>query len=222
MIRRIERDPVAPGRKLGVAKRAQGLVPVLEDRRAPELALRYSNGFVTVEITHDALDAYVEEFGDVPLPVQVDRETGDRRTYDARTKVRVVYDRDARLREITTRGRDGIFVRLTVLAESAGTQPGGHEALGDVADQERNDAQGDGAAEPEAHAEGQPQGAGDEDDGGAEEDGQEAAPVAAGEAALVERADGVGGEREADQIACRRGERAEEARDAAHVAGEDR
>jgi hypothetical protein len=180
MIRRIERGPVAPGRKLGVAKRAHGLVPVIEDPRAPELALRYSNGFVTVEITHDALDAYVEEYGDVPLPVQVDGETGDRRTYDARTKVRVVYDREARLREITTRGRDGIYVRLTVLAEPARPHPGGHEALGDVADEERNDAQGDRASEAEAHAEGEPQRAGDEDDGSAEEDGQEAAPVAAG------------------------------------------
>ena len=78
MIRRIER-PVRTTRELGVAKRAQGLVPLVEDPGAPELALRYSNGFVTVEISHDALDRYAEANGDVPLPVHVDAQTGDRR-----------------------------------------------------------------------------------------------------------------------------------------------
>ena len=72
MIRRIERPAGAPARKLGIVKRAQGLVPVVEDRDVPELALRYSNGFVTVEISYDAVDAYVDTYGDVPLPIAID------------------------------------------------------------------------------------------------------------------------------------------------------
>lgn len=179
MIRRIERDAAQPPRKLGVQRRPQGLMPVVEERTAPELALRYSNGFVTVEITYDAVDKYVDEFGDVPLPVYVDPETGDRRTYDHKSKVRVIYDRDARLREVTTRGRDGMYVRLTVLPDRAGTDPGGYEALGDVADEERENADGDGAFDPQAQAEGQPQGAGDEDDCGPQQDRGEALDVTA-------------------------------------------
>ncbi|HTW86109.1 MAG TPA: hypothetical protein VMD91_18705 [Candidatus Sulfotelmatobacter sp.] len=113
MIRRVERTPVAP-QKLGVARKRQKLEPVIEIGTTPELALRYSNGFVTVEISHDAVDQFVEANGDVPLPVHVDPETGDRRTFDARRRVRVVYDREARLREVTSRGRDGLYIRLTV------------------------------------------------------------------------------------------------------------
>jgi hypothetical protein len=124
VIRRIERGPAPPVRNLGVAKRAQGLVPVVEDREAPDLALRYSNGFVTVEISCDAVDEYVAAYGDVPLPVFVDGETGDRRTFDTRSRVRVIYDREARLREVTTRGRDGIYVRLTILPDSVAEEDG--------------------------------------------------------------------------------------------------
>jgi len=113
MIRRVE-GTAQPPRKLGVKRRATALVEVIEERDTPELALRYGNGFVTVEISHDALDAYAEMNGDVPLPVYEDAETGDRRTFDAKTRVRLVYDAQARLREVTTRGRDGVYVRLTV------------------------------------------------------------------------------------------------------------
>ena len=110
MIRRVER-PSTPARRLGVRRRPNGFAP-LEERRDPELALAYSNGFVTVEISHDALDKYVEMFADVPLPVRTDEVTGDKRVFDARHHVRVIYDRDAHLREVTTPGRDGLRVRI--------------------------------------------------------------------------------------------------------------
>jgi hypothetical protein len=118
MIRRIEREPV-PVKRIRIDRKNGNLVPVDSPTRddEPELALRYSNGFVTVEISHDALDAYVEMTGDVPLPVEVDKRTGDRRAYDARRKIRVVYDRLARLREVTTRSRDGLYVRVNVVGE---------------------------------------------------------------------------------------------------------
>jgi hypothetical protein len=163
MIRRIERQPALPPRRLGVSRRNQKLEPVVEDFAFPELALRYTNGFVTVEITHDAVDAYVEANGDVPLPVYVDPQTGDRRTFDEKSRVRVVYDREARLREVTTRGRDGQFVRLTVLPRVV--QPGTHgrgDTLGQVVEE--------GV---------QPQHARDEHDARAEEDGAEARAKAA-------------------------------------------
>ena len=163
MIRRIERPSGQPARKLGIAKRPAGLFPVVEDREVPDLALRYSNGFVTVEISYDAVDAYVDAFGDVPLPVSVDAETGDRRTYDPRSRVRVIYDRAARLREVVTRGRDGVYVRLTVLPDP-GTDPGGNEALGHVTDEEGQHADRDGAPEIVGHENAQPSGAADEDD----------------------------------------------------------
>lgn len=113
MIRRVERerDGAAALRRLAVARRASSLVPV-EELVAPHLALRYSNGFVTVEISHDALNAYIDLEGDVPLPVSVDDETGDRRAYDPRSGVRVIYDRRARLREVTTKSRDGLYIRV--------------------------------------------------------------------------------------------------------------
>jgi hypothetical protein len=110
MIRRVEREN-APLKRLGISRKREALVP-LEETRDPELALNYSNGFVTVEISYDALDAYIESTGDVPLPVVTDRETGDRRAYDARHKVRVVYDREAKLREVSSRSRDGLFIRV--------------------------------------------------------------------------------------------------------------
>ena len=110
MIRRVER-PSLPARKLGLRKRAAALTS-FEESKNPDLALAYSNGFVTVEISHDALDRYVEEYGDVPLPVRTDRQTGDRRVFDARHNVRVIYDREAQLREVNTRSREGLHVRI--------------------------------------------------------------------------------------------------------------
>ncbi len=110
MIRRVERN-TAPVKQLGIARRGDSLVP-FEEQQNPDLALRYSNGFVTVEITHDALDAFIELTGDVPLPILRDRKTGDRRTFDPRNRVRVVYDAKAKLREVMTRSRDGLFVRV--------------------------------------------------------------------------------------------------------------
>lgn len=117
MIRRLEREPESP-KKLGLARPRHVFVPV-EESRDRDLALRYSNGFVTVEISHDALDAYVEMTGDVPLPVVTDGQTGDRRTYDARHRVRAVYDRDATLREVTTRSGDGLYVRVNFPSAAA-------------------------------------------------------------------------------------------------------
>lgn len=110
MIRRVERES-SPLKKLGVSRRREAFFPV-EERRDPELALSYSNGFVTVEISHDALDAFIEMTGDIPLPVEQDGKTGDKRSYDAKHKVRVVYDRAAKLREIQTRSRDGLYIRV--------------------------------------------------------------------------------------------------------------
>jgi hypothetical protein len=110
VIRRIERDP-QPLRKLGLSRRAASLVP-FEETRDPDLALQYSNGFVTVEISYDALDAYIEAYGDVPLPIRRDPQTGDKRTWDNKNKVKVIYDRELHLREITTRTREGLHVRV--------------------------------------------------------------------------------------------------------------
>jgi hypothetical protein len=120
MIRRVERDGggAAGLRRLAVARRAAHLVPV-EEAFSSALALRYSNGFVTVEISHDALDAFIDYAGDVPLPVTVDEETGDRRAYDPRSGVRVIYDRRARLSEVTTKSRDGLYIRVNFPARLA-------------------------------------------------------------------------------------------------------
>jgi hypothetical protein len=110
MIRRVERES-QPLKRLGLARKRIGFVP-LDESRDPDLALSYSNGFVTVEISHDALDAYIEMTGDVPLPVVTDPDSGDHRTYDSRNRVRAVYDREAKLREVQTRSRDGLFIRV--------------------------------------------------------------------------------------------------------------
>jgi hypothetical protein len=110
MMPRIERH-AAPLKRVAPARRRKSFAPT-PDERDPELALAYSNGYVTVEISQEALDAYIEMTGDVPLPMVSDPETGDRRTYDARNGVRVVYDADAKLREISTRNHDGLFVRI--------------------------------------------------------------------------------------------------------------
>ncbi len=110
-MRRIERDHT-PIKRLGVARRRRSFVPLDDQPASPDLALAYSNGYVTVEISHEALEAYMDMTGDVPLPIVDDPTTGDRRAYDARHKVRVVYDADANVREVSTRSRDGLFVRV--------------------------------------------------------------------------------------------------------------
>jgi hypothetical protein len=110
MMSRIER-PSTPPRRVALTRRRRTFVP-LDDRSDPQLALAYSNGYVTVEISQAAVDAFIEMTGDVPLPVVRDPQTGDRRAYDPRNKVRVVYDAAAKLREISTRSRDGLFVRI--------------------------------------------------------------------------------------------------------------
>jgi len=110
-IRRIEGDRPAPLRRLALRRAGSQLVP-LDEQAAPLLALRYSNGFVTVEITYDALDRFIELTGDVPLPVAVDAETGDRRAYDATRGVRVIYDRFMRLSEVASQSRDGLVIRV--------------------------------------------------------------------------------------------------------------
>jgi hypothetical protein len=110
VIRRVDRREL-PTRQLGVRRRPTGFLPFVE-RPDPELALAYSNGFVTVEISHDALDRYVDMYGDVPLPMRQDRENGDRRVFDAKHNVRVIYDADAQIREVNTRSREGLHVRI--------------------------------------------------------------------------------------------------------------
>jgi hypothetical protein len=110
VITRIERH-ATPLKRAAPTRRRRGFGQ-LADERDPELALAYSNGYVTVEISQEALEAYIALTGDVPLPVVDDPETGDRRTYDAKNKVRVVYDAGANLREISTRSSDGLFVRI--------------------------------------------------------------------------------------------------------------
>jgi hypothetical protein len=75
-----------------------------------------------VEISHAALDAYVERTGAVPLPVRDDEETGDRCLFDPRNGVRVVYDAENKLREVSMRSNDGLFVRINFTAD-AGSAP---------------------------------------------------------------------------------------------------
>jgi len=113
MMPRIERGHQPLKRETLKRRRTNpGLFAPIADEPSPDLALVYSNGYVTVEISQEALDAYVDLMGDVPLPVSEDPETGDRRTYDARNGVRVVHDGAANLREIAKRSADGLFVRI--------------------------------------------------------------------------------------------------------------
>src|SRR5271155_5030499 len=111
MIRRIEGErPSQISRKLALRRTGSELVELTE--AVPLLALRYSNGFVTVEITYDALDRFIDLTGDIPLPVTVDPETGDRKCYDASRGVKVIYDRFLKLREVTSQSRDGLTIRV--------------------------------------------------------------------------------------------------------------
>ncbi len=111
MMPRIERQPGDP-KRVAPTRRARSPFAAPDDGRNPELALAYSNGYVTVEVSHEALDAYIAANGDVPLPVADDPQTRARRAYDARNRVRVVYDEEAKLREVATRSADGLFVRI--------------------------------------------------------------------------------------------------------------
>ena len=116
MMPRIERQST-PLRRVALTRRRKPFTP-LDVSSGPELALAYSNGFVTVEISQAAVDAYIDMTGDVPLPVVNDPQTGDRRAYDARNRVRVVYDAGANLREVSTRSRDGLFVRINFTGDA--------------------------------------------------------------------------------------------------------
>jgi hypothetical protein len=112
MIRRIEGErPSQVQRKLALRRTGTELVPLV-DNAAPLLALRYSNGFVTVEVSYDALDRFIDLTGDIPLPMHDDPETGDRRCYDAKRGVKVIYDRRLQLREVTSQSRDGLTIRV--------------------------------------------------------------------------------------------------------------
>jgi hypothetical protein len=115
MMPRIDR-PAGPAKREALARRRKGFAPAA-DPRDPELALTYSNGYVTVEISQAALDAYVDMTGDVPLPIVDDPQTGDRRTYDAQNKVRVVQDAAKNVREISKRSSDGLYVRINFAAD---------------------------------------------------------------------------------------------------------
>jgi hypothetical protein len=110
MMSRIERTSAHPQRDT-LTRRRRPLIPLVDEPESA-FALVYSNGYVTVEISHEALDAYVETTGDVPLPWYDDPQTGDRHLYDARNDVRVVYDPSGTLREIAKRSNDGLFVRM--------------------------------------------------------------------------------------------------------------
>lgn len=112
MIRRIEGErPSQVNRKLALRRTGTELAP-LTDSAAPLLALRYSNGFVTVEISYDAVDRFIDLTGDIPLPVTSDPETGDRRSFDWSRGVKVIYDRTMNLREVTSQSRDGLTIRV--------------------------------------------------------------------------------------------------------------
>ena len=112
MIRRIEGErPSQVQRRLALRRAGTTIVPLV-DQASPLLALRYSNGFVTVEISYDALDRYIDLTGDIPLPISVDQETGDRRAYDHTRNVKVIYDRLMKLREVTSQSRDGLTIRV--------------------------------------------------------------------------------------------------------------
>jgi hypothetical protein len=117
MIRRIEGErPSQIQRKLALRRTGGELVPLTD--AVPLLALRYSNGFVTVEVSYDALDRYIDLTGDIPLPITNDPETGDRRAYDGTRGVKVIYDRLMKLREVTSQSRDGLTIRVNFPAGS--------------------------------------------------------------------------------------------------------
>ncbi|MBV8424827.1 MAG: hypothetical protein JO349_06525 [Candidatus Eremiobacteraeota bacterium] len=112
MIRRIEGErPSQVSRKLALRRTGTELVPLV-DNVSPLLALRYSNGFVTVEVSYDALDRFIDLTGDIPLPVTMDPETGDRKAFDWTRGVKVIYDRKMQLREVTSQSRDGLTIRV--------------------------------------------------------------------------------------------------------------
>jgi hypothetical protein len=117
-----------------LARRRLGFEP-LAGEQAPEAALVYSNGYVTVRISQAALDAYIDENGDVPLPLVIDPETGDRRLYDARNAVRVVQDAGARLREVAKRSSDGLFVRINFTDDEGPQDVSKPESYGDLGPQ---------------------------------------------------------------------------------------
>ncbi len=58
MIARLDANVLARPVRLGDARRVPPVQPVAEAPAAPELALRYSNGFDTVEISRAAWTAY--------------------------------------------------------------------------------------------------------------------------------------------------------------------
>ena len=67
---------------------------------------------MTVEISYDALDKFIDKTGDIPLPIVVDEETGDRRAYDVTRGVKVIYDRKLQLREVASQTSDGLTIRV--------------------------------------------------------------------------------------------------------------
>ena len=111
MTSRVQRQTGA-FKRVALTRRQRGFAPANDQPNILDFALAYSNGYVTVEISQEAVDAYVEMTGNVPLPMVYDPETGDRRTYDARNAVRVVYGAGSTLREISKRSTDGLFVRI--------------------------------------------------------------------------------------------------------------
>jgi len=58
MIARLDANVLARPVRLGDARRTPHVAPVVEPAPAPELALRYSNGVDTVEISRAAFAAY--------------------------------------------------------------------------------------------------------------------------------------------------------------------
>jgi hypothetical protein len=123
MIRRVERQTGDALKRPALTRPRRWAAPN-PDAPAIELALGYSNGYVTVEISQEALEAFVDHNGDVPLPIAHDAETGDRHVFDARNNVRVVYDAESKLREVATRSSDGLFVRIN-FTDAADLRPAG-------------------------------------------------------------------------------------------------
>ena len=111
VIRRVERQSL-PARKLGVRRRAAGLDAVrgveesgaraglLERLRHRRDLARRARSLRRGVRRRPA--AACEPIG----------QTGDKRVFDAKHNVRVIYDRDAHLREVNTRSREGLHVRI--------------------------------------------------------------------------------------------------------------